>query len=58
MSVLCGFKTWSLTLREKHRLEVVWEYDGAKREAGIGDWRKLRKVKNCVICISQQAIFG
>jgi len=44
VSVLCVFKSWSLTLRETHRLEAVWEYDGAKREAGTGDWRKLRKM--------------
>jgi hypothetical protein len=44
--VLYGCKTWSLTLREEHRLRV-FEYRvvrrifGPKRDEVTGDWRKL-----------------
>jgi hypothetical protein len=44
--VLYGCETWSLTLREKHRLEV-FEYRmlrrifGPKRDEVTGEWRKL-----------------
>jgi hypothetical protein len=43
--VLCGFKTWSLTLREEHRVwvfenRVLRRISGRKRE-GDGSWRKL-----------------
>jgi hypothetical protein len=44
--VLYGCETWSLTLREKHRLRVsekralrIFE---PKKEEGIGEWRKLQ----------------
>jgi hypothetical protein len=44
--VLCGCKTWSVTLREKHRLRVfenrvlrgIFE---TKRDEVTGEWRKL-----------------
>ena len=48
--VLCGYKTWSLTLREEHRLRVfknkvlrkiVW----AKRDEIIREWRKLHSAE-------------
>jgi hypothetical protein len=44
--VLYGCKTWSLTLREEHRLrgfenEVVRRIFGPKRDEVIEDWRKL-----------------
>jgi hypothetical protein len=44
--VLCGCETWSLVLRQDHRLRV-FEYRvlrrkfGPKRDKVIGDWRKL-----------------
>jgi hypothetical protein len=44
--VLYGCGSWSLTLREEHRLRVfenrVLRIFGLKRDEMIGDWRKLR----------------
>jgi hypothetical protein len=42
--VLYGCETWSLTLREEHRLRVwvLWRIFGPKRDEGAGEWRKLR----------------
>jgi len=34
--VLCGCETWSLTLREEHRLRVLRRIFGPKREEGAG----------------------
>jgi hypothetical protein len=44
--VLYGCETWSLTLREEHRLRMVENRDlrrifGPKREEVKGEWRKL-----------------
>jgi hypothetical protein len=44
--VLYGCKTWSLTLREEHRLrvfenKVLRKIFGLKRDEVKGDWRKL-----------------
>jgi hypothetical protein len=44
--VLYGCETWSLTLREEHRLRVfenrvLRRILGPKRDEVIGDWRKL-----------------
>jgi hypothetical protein len=43
--VLYGCETWSLTLREEHRLRVfenrVLRIFGLKRDEVMGDWRKL-----------------
>jgi hypothetical protein len=44
--VLYGCETWSLTLREEHRLSVVENrvlrrIFGSKRDGVTGDWRKL-----------------
>jgi hypothetical protein len=43
--VLYGCETWSLTLREEHRLRVfenrVLRIFGPKRDEVIGEWRKL-----------------
>ena len=44
--VLCGCETWSLTLREEHRLrvfesEVLRRTFGARRDGVTGEWRKL-----------------
>jgi len=45
--VLYGCETWSLTLREEHRLRVfenrvLRKMCGAKRDEVTGEWRKLR----------------
>jgi hypothetical protein len=43
--LLYGCETWSLTLREEHRLRVfenrVLRIFGPKRDEETGDWRKL-----------------
>jgi hypothetical protein len=36
-----GCESWSLTLREKHRLRVFERIFGPKRDEVTGDWRKL-----------------
>jgi hypothetical protein len=46
--ILCGCKTWSLTLREGHRLRVLENrvlrrIFGPKRDEVTGEWRKLHK---------------
>jgi hypothetical protein len=45
--VLYGCETWSLTLREEHRLRVlenrVLRIFGPKRDEVTGEWRKLHK---------------
>jgi hypothetical protein len=44
--VMCGFETWSLTLREEHRLRVfenrvLRRISGPKRDEVTGEWGKL-----------------
>jgi hypothetical protein len=44
--VLYGYETWSLTLREGHRLrmfekKVLRRISGPKRDKVTGEWRKL-----------------
>jgi hypothetical protein len=44
--VLCGCETWSLTLREAHRLRVfenrvLRRIFGLKRDEVVGGWRRL-----------------
>jgi hypothetical protein len=44
--ILCGCETWSLTLREEHRLRVfenrvLRKIFGPKRDEVTGEWRKL-----------------
>jgi hypothetical protein len=44
--VLYGCETWSLTLREKHKLRVfenrvLWRIFGPKRHEVTGEWRRL-----------------
>jgi hypothetical protein len=44
--VLYGCQTWSVTLREVHRLRVfenrvLWRIFGPKRDEVMGEWRKL-----------------
>jgi hypothetical protein len=39
--ILYGCETWSLTLREEHRLRVLRRIFGPKRDEVTGGWRKL-----------------
>jgi hypothetical protein len=44
--VLCGYETWSLTLREERRLKVfenkvLRRIFGSKKDKVTGEWRKL-----------------
>ncbi|KAJ4429844.1 hypothetical protein ANN_22048 [Periplaneta americana] len=53
--VLYGCETWTLTLREEHRLRVfenrvLRNIFGAKRDEVTGEWRKLHN-QNCTHCI-------
>jgi hypothetical protein len=53
--VLCGFKTWSLTLREEHILRVFEErvlmrIFGPMRDEEIGGWRKLHDKELYILC--------
>jgi hypothetical protein len=45
--VLYGYETWSLILREEHRLRVfenrVLRIFGPKRNEVTGGWRKLKR---------------
>jgi hypothetical protein len=46
--VLCGCETWSLTLREEHKLRVfenmvLRRIFGRKKDGVKGGWRKLQK---------------
>jgi len=46
--VLCGYETWSLTLREERRLrvsenKVLRRIFGPKRDEVTGEWRKLHE---------------
>jgi hypothetical protein len=48
--ILYGCETWSLTLREEHRLrvfenEVLRRIFGPKKDEGTGGWRKLHNVE-------------
>jgi hypothetical protein len=48
--VLYGCVTWSLTLREEHRLRVFEDRElrrifGPKRDEVTGEWRKLHNEK-------------
>jgi hypothetical protein len=48
--VLCGCETWSLTLRDEHRLRafgnrMLRRIFGPKREEVTGDWRRLHNVE-------------
>jgi hypothetical protein len=44
--VLYGCETWSLTLKEEHRVRVfdnrvLWRIFGPKRDEVTGEWKKL-----------------
>ncbi|KAJ4432361.1 hypothetical protein ANN_20980 [Periplaneta americana] len=48
--VLSGCETWTLTLREEHRLrvfenKVLRKISGAKRDEVTGEWRKLHNIE-------------
>jgi hypothetical protein len=53
--ILYGCKTWSLTLREEHRLRVfenrVLRIFGPKRNEVTGDWRKLHNEELHIVLI-------
>jgi len=60
--VLCGFETWSLTLREEYRLRVFENrvfrrIFGPERDEVTREWRKLHNVE-LNDCIPHQIIFG
>jgi hypothetical protein len=53
--VLYGCETWSLTLREEHRLRVfengvLRKIFGLKRHEVIGEWRKLHNEELHDLC--------
>jgi hypothetical protein len=55
---LYGCKTWSLTLREEHRLRVfenrvLRRVFGLKRDEVMGKWRKWHN-ENFITCTSHQ----
>jgi hypothetical protein len=50
--VLYGCETWSLTLREEHKLRVfenrvLWRIFAQKRDEVTGEWRKLHNEELC-----------
>jgi len=56
-----GFETWSLTLREEHRLrvfenKVLRRIFGCKQKEVVGGWRKLHNEKLCNLYTSQNII--
>jgi hypothetical protein len=58
LMVLYGCETWSLTLREEHRLRVfenrmLRRIFGPKRDEVTGEWRKVQK-ESLVICTLRQ----
>jgi hypothetical protein len=59
--VLYGFETWSLALREEHRLrvfesKVLRRIFGPKRKGVTGGWRKLHNEKLHNFCSSSGII--
>jgi hypothetical protein len=53
--VLCGCETWSVTLREKHRLRVFENrvlrgIIGSKRDGVTGEWRRLHNEELNDLC--------
>jgi hypothetical protein len=56
--VLYGFETWSLTLREEHRLRalenrLLRRIFVPKRDKVTGEWRKLHNEEPNDLCCSQ-----
>jgi hypothetical protein len=61
--VLYGCETWSVTLREEHRLRVFENrvlrgIFGSKRDDVTGEWRKSCTVGSFVICTHRQILLG
>jgi hypothetical protein len=59
--VLYGYETWSLTLREEHRLgvfenRVLRRIFGPKRDEVMGEWRKLHNGELHNLCSSPDII--
>jgi hypothetical protein len=59
--VLYGSETWSLTLREEHRLRVfenrvLKRIFKPKRDDMTGEWRKLHNEELCDLCSSPSII--
>jgi hypothetical protein len=59
--VLYGCETWSLTLREEHRLRVfenrvLRRVFGPKRDEVTGEWRKLHNEKLHILYSSPNVI--
>jgi hypothetical protein len=59
--VLYGCETWSLTLREEHRLrvfenKVLRRIFGPKRDEVTGRWRKLHNEELCDLYSSRSII--
>jgi hypothetical protein len=59
--VLYGCETWSLTLREEHRLRVfenraLRRILGSNRDEVTGGWRKLRNKELHNLCCSRSII--
>jgi hypothetical protein len=60
--VLYGCETWSVTLREEHRLRVfenrvLRRIFGPKRDEVTGEWRKLH-IEELHICTPPQILLG
>jgi hypothetical protein len=56
--VLYGAETWSLTLREEHRMRVfenrvLRRIFGSKRGEIMGDWRKLHNEELCNVLLTK-----
>jgi hypothetical protein len=62
LSVVYGCETWSLTLREVHRLKVFENRVlrgilGPKRDEASGEWRNYI-MRNLMICAPHPILFG
>ena len=60
---LHGCETWSLTLREEHRLrvyenKVLGKIFGAKRDEITGEWRKLHNAELYALYFSPNIIIN
>ena len=61
--VLYRCETWSLTLRKEHRLRVfenrvLRRIFGSRKNEVTGGWRKLKKMRNLVVCTPHRISFG